>query len=289
MSKKAADPKAPGKRAKPAKKQAAAQSVAKTRQNPTKATVPPPPKPPRLSAKAERFIIEYLVDFNGTKAAQRAGYEHAYSRSQAHELMRDPRVAERIKAAAAKHSAKVEATVEAVMDRLWDVANADSRELSELHRVACRYCYGTDHKYQYRAGELELAKEEWQANWSRKNEGECPIPFDEKGGIGYSIKKEPHPNCTGCDGEGIERVVFKDTRDLSPRATRLFGGVKTTQNGIEVKAKDPEAALQAVGKQLGMFANRIKVGATDNPSEDAELIGLVVMPGKKKAGSDSAT
>lgn len=116
----------------------------------------PEPKSKAISAKAQHFVREYLIDFNGARAARAAGYEPANARVQACNLLADPRIAAMVDAEKAKHSAKTEATVDAILDRLWAGANVDAREFSELHRVACRACYGAGHRYQYTQGEMEL-------------------------------------------------------------------------------------------------------------------------------------
>ena len=44
-----------------------------------------------LSYKQQRFIDEYMIDFNGTQAAIRAGYSPRTAGSQAYQLVRDER------------------------------------------------------------------------------------------------------------------------------------------------------------------------------------------------------
>lgn len=44
----------------------------------------------KLSLKTQRFIEEYLVDFNGTKAAIRAGFKKSNARRYASELLTKP-------------------------------------------------------------------------------------------------------------------------------------------------------------------------------------------------------
>ena len=48
---------------------------------------------PTLTAKQQRFVEEYLVDFNGTQAAIRAGYSHATATAIGSENLRKPDVA----------------------------------------------------------------------------------------------------------------------------------------------------------------------------------------------------
>lgn len=213
----------------------------------------------QLSAKAQAFTEEYLIDFNGARAARAAGYKASNARDQAYELLKDPRVQARVAEHAAEHSAKATATVDAVLDRMWAGANADAREFSELHRVACRYCYGVDHRYQWTSSEMDIAKREWLANLEKDDAGMPPKTFDERGGTGYSHKRDPHTDCPQCCGDGIERVIVHDTRDLSPNAIKAYAGVKTTQHGTEIIQHDPIAMLLNVGKHLGMFKKVVEL------------------------------
>ena len=79
------------------------------------------------------------------------------------------------------------------------------------------------------------------------------------GGPGWDPRRAAHPDCPECFGEGVERVHVNDTRQLSRRAARLYAGVKTTKEGIEVKIHDQQAALVNVGKHLGMFVDKLEV------------------------------
>ena len=49
-----------------------------------------------LTDKRKRFIEEYLVDFNGTQAAIKAGYSENTARQQAEQMLRDPEVIEAV-------------------------------------------------------------------------------------------------------------------------------------------------------------------------------------------------
>ena len=51
-----------------------------------------------LSAKVERFCLEYVVDYNGTQAAIRAGYSDKSAYSQANRLLKNADVLARIRA-----------------------------------------------------------------------------------------------------------------------------------------------------------------------------------------------
>jgi phage terminase small subunit len=45
-------------------------------------------------------------------------------------------------------------TTELVLSRLQAIATADPRELTELHRGCCRYCWGTGNLFQRTPREL---------------------------------------------------------------------------------------------------------------------------------------
>ena len=50
-----------------------------------------------LTDKRKRFIEEYLIDFNGTQAAIRAGYSESTARQQAEQMLKDPDVMDLVK------------------------------------------------------------------------------------------------------------------------------------------------------------------------------------------------
>jgi phage terminase small subunit len=83
------------------------------------------PKP--LTPKQEAFIREYLVDLNGTAAAERAGYGggKASTAVTASRLLRDPKIASRISEARGKRAEKVEITAERVLAEVSRLALAD--------------------------------------------------------------------------------------------------------------------------------------------------------------------
>jgi hypothetical protein len=78
----------------------------------------------RLNDKQQRFVQEYVVDLNTTKAAKRAGYAHASAHSQGHDLLKKPNVAKAIQQAQAKLSRKTEINAETVIAEIAKLAFA---------------------------------------------------------------------------------------------------------------------------------------------------------------------
>ena len=214
--------------------------------------------------RVDVFVAEYLVDLNGRQAAIRAGYSPQSARQTASELLATPEVQAKVQAAMDERAARVGITADDVVKGFRAIAEADPRELIELHRVCCRYCWGKGHKFQRTPREMEEAKAAHAAdNAKLVAEGKAPRKFSEAGGTGYNPKNDPHPDCPECFGDGVERVIAKDTRDLSPSARRLYAGVKTTQHGLEIKMHGQTEALINIGKHLGIFKEKVELTGKD--------------------------
>lgn len=222
-------------------------------------------------SREDVFVKEYLVDLNGRQAAIRAGYSPQSARQTASELLATPRVQEKVQAAMDARAERTGITADKVIERFWDLAHADARELVEHYRSCCRYCWGKNNRFQRTPRELEEARAEHEAAQAEAQAeaqaaggpAPTPKPFDEAGGVGYDPRKDPNQDCPECFGEGVERAYFKDTRDLSPSARLLYAGVKTTQHGLEVKMHDPIAALRDVARHLGIFKDKVELTGKD--------------------------
>lgn len=209
-------------------------------------------KTQRLTDRQQRFIMEYLIDFNAAAAAVRAGYSKHSARHVASEILTYPHIQEKIKEAQETLSEKLQITQEWVLERYKLIEAADPNELVEHRRFACRYCYGKDFNYQWRTKvEYEQAKQEAILK-------EAPTPTD-KGGYGYTTKKDPNPDCPMCDGDGLNKVFFHDTRKLSRGAMALFAGVKKDKHGIDIRLHDKVTALNQIARHLGFFEKDHKV------------------------------
>lgn len=217
----------------------------------------PAPRRSKKDLRLDVFVAEYVRDLNGRRAAVAAGYSPDTARVKASQLLADPKVSARVNAARAELVASAKFTTEDVFNRWQGVASADPRDLSELHRGACRYCWGIGHLFQRTPREMREARADWARDQlARQTKGEEPTEFNEGGGEGYNPKKDPHPDCPECFGDGEERVVFKDTRDLNASARLLFAGVEQTANGLKVRTHSPERALANIARTFDMFGKK---------------------------------
>lgn len=214
-----------------------------------------------------------MIDHNGTQAAIRAGYSPHTAGSQAFDLLKKPEIVARI--AALEDEARRKLTIEHqdVLARYWEKATANPADLVQLRRVACRYCYGADHRYQWTT-ERELREaqdaallatypsEAIEAMADRLEAGErVPgVPTGE-GGFGYNATALPNMACPECSGQGVASVHLADTREAINHP--LFEGVKATQHGIEVKIGSRADALEKVARHLQFFNDKIQLGADE--------------------------
>src|SRR5262245_44453898 len=81
-----------------------------------------------LSHKQQRFVDEYMIDFNGTQAAIRAGYSARTAGSQAYQLVTDDRIQAELKARTAKLSEQASITVAEIVERLAAILRATMRD-----------------------------------------------------------------------------------------------------------------------------------------------------------------
>lgn len=266
---------APGKSkvAKKAVKKAAKKPVTKPAPKPAKPARKPVEQvaPPEAKASAElrieQFVHAYFAcNLVGRTAAIAVGYSPDSARTIASQLLAREDVQAMIRERQAEVLQEFDDQAKWVRDRLKGMAGADAREVSELYLVACRYCWGDDHRYHRRSHERENAYQDWlkdEADKARLEPAPPPVPFDEMGGVGYTTNRDPHPACPACDGRGERLTVFKDTRDLSPEGQLIYAGVKVTQHGLEVRTHDQRAALIDYGKHLGMFGKKVELTGKD--------------------------
>jgi phage terminase small subunit len=138
-----------------------------------------------------------------------------------------------------------------VLEQLWQIATADPNELIQYRRINCRYCHGVDHGYQWRDDEEWLGAIQDEATTAKLNKTKPKdIPYG--GGTGFRRTRPPAPDCPRCCGEGIGDPIITDTDKLEGSARRLYAGVKVTRDGIEVKMRDQDKALDLLATYVGL-------------------------------------
>jgi phage terminase small subunit len=83
----------------------------------------------KISPKNDAFTTEYLVDYDGKKAAIRAGYAPKHAASKASHLLADPIVQRSLKTKQGRVALRAEVTAARVLQELARLAFADPRKL----------------------------------------------------------------------------------------------------------------------------------------------------------------
>ncbi len=215
-----------------------------------------------LTLKQRLFVKEYLIDRNATRAYMAAyGSTWRTANVSASRVMKHPSVralidSEPVSVKVIDRDPQTRAetildiTKEMVIQRYWDIANADPNDLIQYKRTCCRHCWGNNHRYQWRD-----EREYNDACLAQKpdKDGKMPDPPPLIGGYGYNPNKDPNPKCPECDGDGFAYVHANDTRKLTGSAKRLYAGVKKTKEGFEIKMHDPMEALNKIARLQGYF------------------------------------
>ncbi|HBA4251565.1 TPA: terminase small subunit [Escherichia coli] len=161
----------------------------------------------------------------------------------ASQLLRNPKVSRYVHHLRNERQRRYAAELDDVIGQLTAIINADPNEIAQYRRVNCRYCWGNDHKYQWRDIAEQLAAE-------RKAEADGAHPPDTSGGIGFVDNGDPNPECPRCNGEGVGEPFFADTRDLEGDARYLLQGVKLGKFGIEILTADKDSARKELARLI---------------------------------------
>lgn len=226
------------------------------------------------SQRVYRFVEEYAKDRNGTQAAIRAGYAPNSAGEQAVALLADPRISALVAEQIAKISKVVEFEAADVLREWVMLATADPAKIAKIRQVNCRHCWGENHEYQWNAREYAKACDAALAHVNKKGVPDPkPMP-DCSGGFGWRHNTPPNPECPECAGEGIFDTLFANMDALGPAERKLIAAVERTKDGVKVKMRDQDAAVQNIAKYLGLLVERKEVtGKNGGP------LGVAVIPG----------
>lgn len=220
-----------------------------------------------LTPRDRLFVAEYLIDFNGTQAAIRAGVPENIAAQTAYRMLMKVDVRSAIEERQEELAAAAGITVEWILRQWRQIAEADPNELIYTRLECCRHCYGENHDYQWTEPEYREA-----VNLSSfhvcgrgcKQPCKLMIPPPPRGGFGFDPRCAPVADCPQCNGEGVERVKVNDTRRAKGSARRLYAGVKQSKDGsIEIKMRDQDAALNNLAKYMGMLVDKKEITTPD--------------------------
>lgn len=172
-----------------------------------------------LTAKQQRFVEEYLIDLNATQAAIRAGYSERAANRQGAENLSKPDIATAISRAQVARAKRTEITADRVLAELAKVAFANLSDVTD---------------------------------WGAK---EVAFGFDDDG------KQLPAEDIGDAVTVKYEHAPFVEpiNRDDLPDAIKAaVAEVKLTKDGFAIKMHNKVAALETIGKHLGMFKTTLE-------------------------------
>lgn len=156
-----------------------------------------------LNPKQQRFVDEFLVDLNATKAAIRAGYSQKTAYSQGFDLLKKPEVQEALSKARAERAERVQVEADEVLRTLLTIARSDP----------------THYRVNETTGALELAPgappRAWQAVASVKHRIKTRTP--EKGPVerDHVVEFRLWDKNTALQNLGRHLGMWIDKRELS--------------------------------------------------------------------------
>lgn len=200
-----------------------------------------------------------MVHMNASKAVVQAGYSPKGANVAGAKLLANPSIRSYIEQKRSEKSKEILVDRTKVLSRWAELAFRDPSDLVETKVGACRYCHGADHQYQWTQGEWMKRCEEIDDARLRNGNDVPEEHLDPAGGFGYDPRRDPHPDCTECFGEGVPRVVVGNSRG-NPQ----YAGAKRTKDGLEVKIHDQMAALNNIAKNLGLLNDKVDLTADIN-------------------------
>lgn len=230
-----------------------------------------------LPERQRRFVDEYLISLNGTDAYKKAGFSVKSDKVagvNACKLLADPRIARAIDIRKKARQERTEISQDVVLKHLMGVAFGDANELVEFRRRCCRYCWGMGYRYQYTPAEFEsvLVAHQRACREAEKEDKPLPPEPDERGGVNFDGRKAPNPDCPECFGEGRGYVFVHDTGNLPPEALALYAGVKEGKEGIEVKTKSSDKAIEMLAKHVNFYEEKVQVNVTTATPQELDAI-----------------
>lgn len=152
--------------------------------------------------------------------------------------------------------AKWEKVSDAVLEFHLAVLKFDMNELVEYRRIPCRYCWGKNFMFQHSPETWAKGLADWNEHRSCMREARLPdpgpYPSTPPGGW-YDQNAPINTDCPECAGMGDGKLIFKDTRYLSPEARLVYNGMKKTRDGIEAMALQRQKSLDFLADYFGVF------------------------------------
>lgn len=192
-----------------------------------------------LTPKKARFVQEYLVDLNATQAATRTGFSAKTAYSQGQRLLKDVEVAKAIETAMEKRSQRTEITQDRVLRELAKIGFTDISAVVSWGSKEVAFGYDDDGK-QLPASQI---------------------------GDAVMVHREVAPFVEAINSE-----------DLPDEVRAAVSEVALTKDGLKIKMHDKRAALETIGRHLGMFKDKIEHSGPDGAALQPTVVTVYALP-----------
>lgn len=189
-----------------------------------------------LTPKQATFVREYLIDLNATQAAIRAGYSAKTAEQQGYQLLQHTSVATAVEVAMAERSKRTEITADRVLAELAKIGFADIRKAVKWGSRL------VERPYEDRPEAAETLED--QPN-------------------GGALKRRRKSD-DGTDAYYVTSIELMDSEQLDDDTAAAVAEVAQTKEGVKIKLNDKLGALTQIGRHLGMFTDKLEVGASDD-------------------------
>lgn len=197
-----------------------------------------------LTPKQAKFVQEYLVDFNATQAAIRAGYSEKTAHSAGPRLLENVGVRAAIEAKGKRAVAKLDVTVERVVAELAKIGFSNLADVTD---------------------------------WGVK---EVAIGFDADG---KRLRAEDVGDAAVVQYVDAPFVTPINRDDLPADVRAAVSEVALTKDGFKIKLHDKASALQQLGRYLGMFVDKTELTGKDGGPIKAEVMDqLAALPKEQR-------
>lgn len=228
----------------------------------------------KLSDKENRFCQEYMIDFNGTQAAIRAGYSKKSAYAIASEMLRKPHIRTTIDTRLRELSLSAEETQKLISDiarsSLNDYFVIRKVEHTPRIQVSLKVVIdGLKEKIAFEKEYILTAEKEVLLSKDESDQYQALILHMEKDLIRYQVELKRNPKATRIVDGPVEWIDVAELDLVKLVADKEKGKIKSIapgQYGMKVEMYPADAALTNVAKIHGLFA------------KDNEQLKPVIMP-----------
>ena len=229
----------------------------------------------KLGLREQVFVTEFLIDFNATRAAKKAGIDNPGGHST--RLLNKPEIQAAIRDAVDKRLTRLGIDGDQLMQFWADVVALDVNEVMQLRRVPCPLCWSEDGEPQISIQEYMKKREDHyklRMKLLAKDDGEDIGEYPSPSNFSFiDYRREPNPDCPSCHGVGVEKSFNSDTRYLSPAAKRAYSGLSKGIGGVvNIQLMSKENASKYLATALGIFNGKQDEERAETAISEEELL-----------------